>query len=122
MLTTLFTTTILALAGDQEYSAVGLGFTIPSFDIVLTFLVRIFFVVAGLIALLYLLLGAMAWITSGGNKEGVDKAREKIQAALIGLILIFIVLSVVGVMEQLLFNTDCGLGITKKICFPKLIK
>lgn len=114
--------TVYAVAGDVTYSPVAVGFTIPKFDEVLTFLIRLFFVVAGLVALLYLLLGAMAWITSSGNKENVDKAREKIQAALIGLILIFIVLSIVAVMEQILFPTGCGLGITKNICFPKLIK
>lgn len=122
MLATLFTILLAQGAGDASYPAVSLGFTIPPFDATLTFLVRLFFVVAGLVALIFLLLGALAWITSGGNKESVDKAREKIQAALIGLILIFIVLSVVGVIEQILFNTGCGLGITKSICFPKLIK
>lgn len=94
------------------------GFEIPGFDKVLTFLIRIFFIVAGLIALFYLLLGALAWITSGGNKENVDKAREKIQAALIGIILIFVVLAIVGVVENIL---SLGLGITKDIVFPKLI-
>lgn len=107
-------------AEDVTYGAVQLGFTIPAFDAVLTFIIRLFFVVAGLVALIYLMLGAMGWITSGGSKEGVDKAREKIQAALIGLILIFVVLSIVGVFEQLLFK-DGGLGITKPIKFPKLI-
>ncbi len=97
---------------------VRLGFEIPSFSQVLTFLIRIFFTVAGLVALLYLLLGAFAWVTSGGNKEAVEKAREKIQAALIGVILIFVVLAIVGVVEQIL---GLGLGITREIEFPQLI-
>jgi len=105
-------------AADVTYAPVNLGFAIPSFDAVLTFLIRLFFIVGGLVALLYLLMGALAWITSGGNKENVDKAREKIQAALIGVILIFIVLAIVGVVENIL---NLGLGITKPIVFPKLI-
>lgn len=104
--------------GNVSYSQVKLGFQIPSFDAVLTFIIRGFFIVAGLVALLYLLLGALAWITSGGNKESVDKAREKIQAALIGVILIFAVLAIVGVVENIL---GLGLGVTKAIVFPKLI-
>lgn len=120
MLITLFNT-VYAAANDVSYGAVQVGFAIPKFDEVLTFIIRLFFIVAGLVALIYLLLGAMSWITSSGNKENVDKAREKIQAALIGLILIFVVLSIVGVFEQILFK-ECGLGITKQICFPKLIK
>ncbi len=104
--------------GSISYSNVKLGFQIPSFDAVLTFIIRGFFIVAGLVALLYLLMGALAWITSGGNKENVDKAREKIQAALIGVILVFIVLAIVGVVENML---NLGLGVTREIVFPKLI-
>lgn len=122
MLNTLLNSVILAQAssvGDVPISKVALGFNIPGFDQVLTFLIRMFFVVAGLVALLYLLLGAFEWITSGGNKENVDKARQKIQAALVGLILIFAVLAVVTVMEQIL---NMGLGISRPIVFPKLIQ
>lgn len=100
-------------------SKVSPGFTIPGFDKVLTFIIRMFFIVAGLVALIYLLLGAFSWITSGGNKENVDKAREKIQAALIGMILIFVVLAIVTVIENI-FNM--GFGISKDIVFPKLIE
>ncbi len=121
MLMTLFNAVVLAATDDVSYPVIQAGFAIPKFDEVLTFIIRLFFIVAGLVALIYLLLGAMSWITSSGNKENVDKAREKIQAALIGLILIFVVLSIVGVFEQILFK-ECGLGITKPICFPKLIK
>ena len=37
--------------GDVSYSKVDVGFQIPSFDAVLTFIIRGFFIVAGLIAL-----------------------------------------------------------------------
>ncbi len=122
MLNMLLNSVVLAAAssvGDVPISKVALGFSIPGFDQVLTFLIRMFFVVAGLVALLYLLLGALEWITSGGNKENVDKARQKIQAALVGLILIFAVLAVVTVMEKIL---SIGLGISEPIVFPKLIE
>jgi hypothetical protein len=109
---------LTVFAQDISYAPVKLGFNIPAFDVVLTFIIRIFFVIAGIIAILYLLLGALAWITSGGNKESVDKAREKIQAALIGIILIFVVIAIVGLLENIL---SFGMGITKPIVFPKLI-
>lgn len=109
---------IVLAAQDVSYAPVKLGFEIPKFNDVLTFLLRFLFIVGGLIAILYLLLGALAWITSGGNKESVDKAREKIQAALIGLILMFAVLAIIAVIENIL---SIGLGITKPIVFPGLI-
>lgn len=104
-----------------SYAPVNVGFTIPPFDAVLTFVIRFFFIVAGIMAILYLLLGAFAWITSGGNKESVDKARDKILNAVIGIILIFVVLALVAVIEQVFFPAGSGLGITKPILFPKLV-
>ncbi len=113
---------VYAQSGDYTVSTINPGFTIPNFGDVLTFIIRTFFVVAGLIAMLYLLLGAFSWITSGGNKESVDKARDKIMNALIGVILIFAVLAIVGVVEQVLFPAGSGLGITKPIRFQRLIQ
>src|SRR3989344_7920221 len=51
--------------------------------------ILIFLIIAGLIALIYLLWGALDWITSGGDKEKLVKARNKITNAIIGLIIIF---------------------------------
>lgn len=114
---------LLALGGsnvgtETSGSTVNLGFTIPSFDSVLTFLLRFLFIVGGLVAVIYLLLGALAWITSGGNKESVDKAREKIQAAIVGLVIMFAVLAIIVVLENVF---SLGLGLSKPILFPKLI-
>src|SRR5438046_2839860 len=63
---------------DIQVSEGALGFRIPSFGDILTFIIRAFFVVAGIFALIYLLLGAFSWITSGGDKDKVEKARDKI--------------------------------------------
>lgn len=109
-------------AQEVTVAQVNVGFTIPGFGDVLGFIIRVFFIIAGIIAIIYLLLGAFAWITSGGNKEAVDKARDKIMNAVVGVILIFVVLALVGLIEQTMFPADSGLGITKPIKFPKLVK
>jgi len=93
------------------------GISMPSLSDVLGFVIRGFFILAGLAAILYLLLGAFEWITSGGSKENVEKARNKIQAAVLGLIIIFIVLSLVVLVENI-FNV--GLGISRGIILPTL--
>ncbi len=110
------------LAQDVTVAQVQVGFTIPDFGDVLTFVIRLFFIIAGLMAMLYLLLGAFSWITSGGNKEAVDKARDKIMNAVIGVVLIFAALAIVGLIEQLFFPVGSGLGITRPIRFQKLVK
>lgn len=59
----------------------------------------IVFVIAAIIVLFMLIIGAFQWITSGGDKEGVGKARDRITHALIGfaiLALAFLIIQVVG--------------------------
>lgn len=41
----------------------------------------------GLVSFIMLLWGGFSWVTAGGDKDGVDKARKKITGALIGLAL-----------------------------------
>lgn len=60
--------------------------------------ILVFIVIAELIALIYLLWGALDWITSGGDKEKLLKARKKIQNAIIGLLIIFAALVIFNVL------------------------
>lgn len=99
----------------------GIGFFIPSLSTVMTFAIRTFFVIAGLVALFYLLLGAFGWITSGGEKDGVDHARNKIQAAVIGVILIAVVLAIIATLEQVVFQRKICFGITCDLTIPTLL-
>ena len=99
----------------------GLGFAIPTMGTFLTFAIRGFFVLAGLLALMFLLLGALSWITSGGNKESVDKARDKITAAILGIIIIVAVLSIIVVLEQVVFKTAICFGISCPVTLPALL-
>jgi len=106
---------------DLMINTKELGFQIPSLGDVLTFAIRIFFVIAGLAALFYMLLGAFAWISSGGDKDSVTAAREKIQAAVIGLIMIVAVLAIVWTLEQVIFNRRICLGVSCPLTIPSLL-
>src|SRR3990167_2720368 len=100
----------------------GLGFKIPSMSTFLTFAIRGFFVLAGLLALMFLLLGALGWITSGGNKESVDKARDKITAAILGVIIIVAVLAIMATLELVVFKSKLCFGITCDLILPNLLQ
>lgn len=89
-----------------------LPFTIPSLTGILTFVIRFFFVIAALAALLFLILGAINWVTSAGEKEKVTKAQEKIQAAVVGLVILVAVLALVITLEQVVFKNSVCFGIT----------
>lgn len=100
----------------------ALGFKIPTFADIITFLIRFAFVGAGVMALLYLLLGAFSWITSGGEKEKVEKARDKLQAAIVGVILVVVVVALVATLEQVVFDQALCLGLTCPATIPTLLK
>lgn len=52
-------------------------------------LINLILIVALVVFLFLLLLGGIQWITSGGDKESLAKARGKITSALVGLIIVF---------------------------------
>ncbi len=99
-----------------------LGFRIPSLSEILTFTIRAFFIIAGLVALVFLLLGALAWITSGGDKENISKAQSKITSAIVGVILIVVVLALIVTLEQVVFARRLCLGLSCPITIPSLLR
>lgn len=65
---------------------------------IFSFGLRMVIIVAGFFLLVYLFWGAFDWITSSGEKEKVTKAQQKITGAIIGLLLIFAVLTIWGLL------------------------
>ena len=62
-------------------------------------LINITLVGAGLIAFFWLLYGGVQWILAGGDKEGTEKARKRITAALIGLVIVFSVFAFTTILS-----------------------
>lgn len=67
--------------------------------------INIALTIAGVTALIYLLWGALNWVTSGGEKEHIEAARSKLINALWGMLVFIIVLVFWTVI------TGCILGI-----------
>ena len=105
-----------------QTGAEGLNFAIPTLGGLLTFAIRGFFVIAGLAALFYMLLGAFAWVTSGGDKDAVTAAQQKIQAAVVGVIIIVAVLAVIWTLESVVFGGKICFGLSCPVTIPSLIK
>ena len=78
------------------------------FGILIGNIVNFVFVLAVLVALGFLIWGGFKWLTSGGDKEGVENARNTIIAAIVGLIIIF--LSYVILNLVLTFLTGQGIS------------
>lgn len=103
-------------------SSQDIGFRVPSLEQFMGFLIKFFFVLAGLLALFYMLWGAISWVTSGGDKDAVGKARDKIVAAVIGVILIIATLSIIAGLEQIVFKKRVCFGLTCELKLPTLLK
>lgn len=71
------------------------------------------FVIAILVVLFMLIWGAFEWITSGGDKEAVGKARNRIINALIGLAVLAVAYALTRIAGQFL-----GFDITQSLPIP----
>lgn len=103
----------------QEGNAGGVGFfrlcaLAPGGELIST-LVTLAFIVATLIALAFLIFGGIKWITSGGDKAGVESARNMIVAALIGLVITFLSFLIINFLF-----TFFGLGSISDLTLPTI--
>ncbi len=74
----------------------GKGF--PSLSNFIQNALLLVFTVGAFIVLLMLIIGAYEWMTSGGDKEAVGKARNRIINALIGLVILAIAFALVNLI------------------------
>ncbi|MFZ1721060.1 MAG: hypothetical protein WAU07_00990 [Microgenomates group bacterium] len=72
------------------------------FATVLGSLMSFIMVIAALAVLLYLLWGALEWITAGGESGKVEKARTKMMNAIIGIIVLSAVTAIFMLVQQFL--------------------
>ena len=82
--------------GFGPNAGLGLGFFT---DNVATFVISAALFILFTASLIFLLIGGVMWITSGGNKEGMAKAKNTVTYAIIGLALglaSFIIINIVG--------------------------
>ena len=57
------------------------------------------FVIGGIVFVFVFILGAIQWITSGGDKMRMEQARSKIFNALVGIIILFSFFAILNVVE-----------------------
>lgn len=81
------------------------GGTNPSQDLsaLLGSLINIMIIITGVTALIYMLWGALSWVTSGGDKEKLQKAQSRIRNAVIGIIMAIVVLVIFNAIFSLVF-------------------
>ncbi|MBU0647553.1 pilin [Patescibacteria group bacterium] len=61
---------------------------------------------AGLVAVIYLIIGGFNYITAGGNEEQTKKATKTLFNAVIGLVIIFAAYAIVVTVQTAVFGTE----------------
>lgn len=68
-------------------------------------LIGLCYVIGVLIFFFILIIGAIQWISSGGDKQALEGARGKITNAIVGIIILFSIFAVISLIETF-FHTN----------------
>lgn len=87
------------------------------FQTLLPNLLTLALIIGSIIFVFIIIIGAIQWITSGGEKQSLENARGKIKNALVGLVVLFVIFAIVKFIEYFL-----GIDILALDIGPLLIK
>ncbi len=79
----------------------------PAVGKLISAIVGFLLIFAFVLALIYLITGGIAWVLSGGDKANLEKARNKITQAIIGLIVVASAYAIFKLVGQFL-GLDIG--------------
>lgn len=82
------TQALAANTGIDSSVQIPSGFFFEDADGLISTILRSIMLLSGLLVFLYLIWGGIEWITSGGDKGKTENARNKITAAIIGLVIL----------------------------------
>lgn len=80
----------------------GPNVQINSIGTLISSALSILLIIAAIAAFLFLILGGIQWITSGGDKAGLEAARNKITNAIVGLVIVAAAWAVMLLVTQFL--------------------
>jgi len=83
------------MIGNPVVPVINLGTLIGNF-------IGVAIIVAALMTLIYLIWGGFEWISSGGDKAGLEKARSRITNAFIGLVLVILAWAIISLAGKFL--------------------
>ncbi len=69
-------------------------------------IVEILLAIAGLVAVIFLIVGGFRYITAGGNEETAESAKKTITNAIIGIVIIILAFVIVRVIANALISQN----------------
>ena len=105
---------LIGTAYAADISAIGEEVTpFPDLGVLLASGIQIALLITGVVVLLMIILGGLQYVTSGGDKEAAQAARERMTAAFIGLAIVVASYAVAAILEKVF-----GISIISGITFP----
>ncbi|HBB76670.1 MAG: hypothetical protein A2186_01840 [Candidatus Levybacteria bacterium RIFOXYA1_FULL_41_10] len=92
----------LTVAGETIENPVSAlpGEGIPALSVILQVGIGLLFIIAILASLVFIIWGGLDWITAGGNKENIQKARHKLIYAVLGFFVVFLAFFIMNIISQ----------------------
>lgn len=87
-----FSSGITALAGTDP---------VRRFAAIISGIIAVLTIFAGLAFLTYFVIGALTWITSGGQPDQLTKAKNQMSTALVGLIVVILTIPIAYIVSAL---------------------
>lgn len=119
---------MLALKPEEVFGEIkppeavtGLGFGAAGISQLLNRIIELIYLVAGIVFVFMVIISAVQWIMSGGDKEAVGKARSRLIYAIIGmtvLALAFVIIRVIGQITGFEFFRGQNLPRGANVCCP----
>lgn len=97
----------LAFTNPALNSALGTppssaGATFSRFEVLISMVIGMLTVVGGVYFIFQIITGAVQWISSGSDKDGVQRAQRKFTNAIIGLIILIFAYNLIDLVGKLL--------------------
>lgn len=89
------------LAGNNA-GGISSGDPLEGLELFISRIIGFLTVLAGIFFIVYFILGALSWITAGGDTSKIQKARDQIVQGVIGLIVIIGAYAVVGIIGSVI--------------------
>jgi len=91
-----------ALATSADFSLPGGTLGTPDLGVILKNVLLILFAFAAMLALIFLVIGGIQWIVAGGDQKAAQGARDRITAAVIGLVIVIAAFAITLVITSAL--------------------
>lgn len=86
------------------------GVNITDIGKLISAIVGTLLILAALMAFLWLIMGGISWITSGGDKTKMEEARNKITHAIVGLVIVGSAWAIMALVQNFLGISIIGSG------------